>query len=249
MPPTARALDCYKDLCTQFYDLDKPEPPREAIEFYWRRYQQAGGPALEAMCGSGRFLIPFALRGGDIDGVDASPRMLEACRRKAAAAGLAVALFEQFLQALDTPRRYRYVFIPGGSFVLIPPDEQLDALRALARHLLPGGELVFDVAFPGETLDGPSNGGGERSVVRPDGARIVLSWEEDGRMRYDLVADGAVLASELETFDIHPVTRAELEPMLRAAGFADIRALADFDEAEAAPDAASAVFVCRKPAA
>ena len=68
-------------------------------------------------------------------------------------------------------------------------------------------------------------------------------------MRYDLVADGAVLTTELETFDVHPVTREQLEPMLRAAGFADIRALADFGEAPAARDAASAVFLCHKPAA
>ena len=32
------------------------------------------------MCGSGRFLIPLLKRGFDIDGVDASPHMLQACR-------------------------------------------------------------------------------------------------------------------------------------------------------------------------
>ena len=136
VPP--RPLDSYKNLCTQFYDLNKTAPPQPAYDFYWGRYERAGGPVLEAMSGSGRFLIPFAQRGADIDGVDASPQMLAASRSKAAAANVTPGIYEQFLQELDLPRQYRFVFCPAGSFALIPPADQLTALQALARHMLPG---------------------------------------------------------------------------------------------------------------
>lgn len=244
MAPARRALDSYKDLCAQFYDLDKPEPPREEVDFYWRRYRRCGGPALEAMCGSGRFLIELARRGADIDGVDASPQMLDACRRKAAAAGVAPGLSQQFVQELDLPRRYRFIFIPAGSFALIPYDDQLPALRALVRHMQPGAELALEMNFPGEPADGPASADPERRVARPDGAHIVLSWEEDGRMRYDLVRDGEVVHSELETFVLHPLSRSELERLLRAAGLVDIRIWSPFGEDAAPASASSAIFVC-----
>jgi len=50
------------------------------------------------MCGSGRFLVPLAEAGFDIDGVDASPDMLDSCRRKCRERDLSPALLEQFLE-------------------------------------------------------------------------------------------------------------------------------------------------------
>jgi SAM-dependent methyltransferase len=205
----ARTLDSYKTLATQFYDLDKPEAPPAALDFYWRRYEQSRGPVLEAMCGSGRFLLPFARHGADIDGVDASPHMLAACRRRLADAGLHANTYEQFLQDVDLPRRYNFVFVAAGSFQLVPHADQQPALDALARHMLPAAELVVEMGFPGETRTGPSSSDPVRKVARPDGAEIVISSEPDGRMRYDLVRHGVIELTELETFTLYPTPRAE----------------------------------------
>jgi SAM-dependent methyltransferase len=241
-----RTLDSYKKLCTEFYDLDKTGPPQPAFDWYWGRYGGAGGPALEAMCGSGRFLVPFATRGADIDGVDASPHMLSACRRKAAEAGVSPGIYEQFLQEIDLPRTYRFAFCPAGSFQLIPRDEQLPALRAIARHMERGAELVLEMGFPGETPTGPSSQDAERRVVRPDGAEIVLNWDESGMMRYDLVRDGEIIETEYETFVLHPTPRHEFEAMLAGAGFKDIRGLWPYKDEIARPNAPFAVFVCTR---
>lgn len=242
-----RTLDAYKKLCTEFYDLDKTGPPQPAYDFYWGRYERAGGPVLEAMCGSGRFLVPFAQRGADIDGVDASPDMLDACRRKADAAGVTPGIYEQFLQDLDLPRLYQFVFCPAGSFTLIPPDDQLGALQALVRHMLPGGELALEVFFPGESLAEASTPETVRKVTRPDGAEIVMSWDEHGTNRYDLVRDGEVIESEIEHFRVYPPERDAVERMLGEAGLADIRALWPYTEDIARPNAPYAVFACEKP--
>ena len=60
-------MDCYKSLCTQFYDIDKPTAPQKELDFYLRYARRARGPILEPMCGSGRFLVPIAQSGFDID--------------------------------------------------------------------------------------------------------------------------------------------------------------------------------------
>ena len=67
-------------LCNEAYNIDKPNAPEDALSFYLQYAEQAHGPILEPMCGSGRFPIPLLQRGFIIDGADASPDMLRACR-------------------------------------------------------------------------------------------------------------------------------------------------------------------------
>jgi hypothetical protein len=172
--------------------------------------------------------------------------MLDACRRKAEAAGVTPGIYQQFLQDLDLPRTYRFVFCPAGSFQLIPRDEQLPALRAIARHMERGGELVVEMGFPGESPTGPSPQDAERRITRQDGAEIVITWEESGMMRYDLVRDGEIVETEFETFVLHPAPRAVFEAMLAEAGFADIRGLWPYKDEIARPNAPFALFVCTK---
>jgi SAM-dependent methyltransferase len=220
-----RVLDAYKTLSTEFYELDKPCVPADEMERYWERYLAAGGPVLEPMCGSGRFLVPFAQRGADIDGVDASPHMLAACRQKAAERGLSPGLFHQFLQELELPRSYRFAFIPAGSFgLLASEDGALQGLRRLRAHLLPGAELVMEIP----TLRAAARTGeprAERRVRRPDGAEIVLA-----RGEYRLVRDGQVLETETEHFELRRYRRPEIDTLLARAGFADSQLVADSDD-------------------
>src|SRR3954451_11701159 len=103
----------YLKLCTEFYDIDKPDAPPEALAFFADYAQRAQGPILEPMCGSGRFLVPLRLRGFDIDGIDASSRMLEACRGKLTRLGLQATLLQQRIEAAEVPRRYALVIIPA----------------------------------------------------------------------------------------------------------------------------------------
>ena len=139
-------MDTYGKLCTEFYDLSKPEAPADALEFYLRHLDNTDGPVLEPMCGSGRFLIPFLERGIDIDGVDASPSMLQACHARCEKKGLHPKLYQQFLQEMELPRQYSYTFIPAGSFGLLTnPGDATEGLQRLYRHLLPGGKLILEI--------------------------------------------------------------------------------------------------------
>jgi SAM-dependent methyltransferase len=241
-------LNSYKQLCTEFYDLDKPEAPAYALAYYFQLYDAEGGPALEVMCGSGRFLLPFAARGADIDGVDASPEMLAACRKALKQQSLSAALYQQFVEDLDLPRTYRYVFVPGGSFVLIPHADQANSLRQLARHMEPEALLALELHTPAQGNYFTSSGRTERRVTRPDGAQIVLTTQEDGSYRYDLVKDGAVLASEVETYGWNPRKRREFVAMLEAAGFRSVEAVRPYTATSATDDDGLVVYVCRRSA-
>jgi len=101
------------------------------------------------MSGSGRFLIPFLERGIDIDGVDASPHMLQACRDRCQTKGLNPVLYQQLLQELNLPRQYGFAFIPASSFGLLTDRQAAeDSLRRMHEYLLPGGKLVLEVQTP-----------------------------------------------------------------------------------------------------
>lgn len=143
----------YRDLLTQAYDLDKPAAPADELAFH-RTAIGAAEPALELMCGSGRFLLPLLAAGMDVDGVDASPSMLDACREHARDQGLDVSgrLHEQRAEDLQLRRRYRAAFCAAGSWGLLAGDDEVArALAAVRAHLLQGGAFHFEV----ETGPGP----------------------------------------------------------------------------------------------
>ena len=89
------------------FNRDGPE-----IEFF-RRFVEAGQPALDAGCGAGRLLIPYLEAGLDVDGSDISEDMLERCRSRAEAKGLSPRLYAQALHELDLPRAYRTIVLCG----------------------------------------------------------------------------------------------------------------------------------------
>ena len=109
-------LDSYLSLCTQFYDLLRPAPPEDAYSFYRSYVGNTGGPILEPMCGSGRFLIPLLQDGFDVHGFDASEYMLESLRAKADQKHLKPTVWNGFVEDLTSTEKYNLIFIPSGSF-------------------------------------------------------------------------------------------------------------------------------------
>jgi len=73
----------YRQLCSEFYDVDKKYASSEEVDFY-RKFFNEDDLILEPMCGSGRLLIPLMQKGYNIHGIDNSPDMLKACKERAA---------------------------------------------------------------------------------------------------------------------------------------------------------------------
>ncbi len=248
-------MDTYRRLCTEYYDLSKPQAPPDAVEFYLRLFRQARGPALEPMCGSGRFLIPFLDRGIDIDGVDGSPHMLDACHRRCRDKALEPVLYQQLLEELDLPRGYGFILIPAGSFgLIIDRAAAAEALRRLHRHLLPGGRLVLEIETPFAV---PPDLGKWRQgrLPRPDGSELVFNalpaydpaeQLQHDTHRYEVVRDGLVVQSEVEYLSIRFYRPDEFRRMLEDTGFTAIRISAASRDDPPNDEDPTVVFRCQR---
>jgi SAM-dependent methyltransferase len=235
----------YGSLATLFYELDKPEAPPDALDFYAAFARELGGPIHEPMCGTGRFLLPLLAEGLDVTGSDASSHMLAACTRRAREIGLSPRLSEQAVERLSCVTPPRLVMIPLGSFGLLIEDELVrGALRRLHEVLAPGGVLLVEAERLVPTIPEMSGAWGGRWVPRADGAKLLFSWlsQYSGAAnittslhRYELIEAGRLVASEYVEFRVRSYALDELGRMLSDAGFVRVDALKPY--ARAAPDA------------
>jgi SAM-dependent methyltransferase len=143
----------YNKLCTEFYNLEKPWASEQEIVFFAQRIAQRPGLWLEAMCGSGRLLIPLLKLGVTIEGIDNSDYMLESCIERAKAELIAPKLFNQSLTQLNLDKQYNGIIIAYSSFQLIYDQElALRTLQLLNKHLLPGGTLLIECFVPWDLI-------------------------------------------------------------------------------------------------
>ncbi len=125
------------------FNLDGPE-----IDWF-RQFVEAGQPALDAACGTGRLLVPYLQAGLDVDGSDISPDMLERVRERCEREELPQPnLYAQAMHELDLPRRYRTIIVCGGFGLGGRREHDVEGLRRLYEHLEPGGTLVLDNEVP-----------------------------------------------------------------------------------------------------
>src|SRR3984957_1382505 len=126
----------YRTLCTEYYALDKPTAPEDALQCYLRYAKEAEGAILEPMCGTGRFLIPLLEQGYSITGFDYSPHMLDVCRKKCKERRLIANLFEATFETFPLQEKYSLIFIPSGSFCLLTTLQQvMQALEFIVNRL------------------------------------------------------------------------------------------------------------------
>ena len=246
------------------FNLDGPE-----ID-YFRRFVEAGQPALDVACGTGRLLIPYVAAGLDVDGCDISPDMLERCRERAEQEGLAPKLYAQAVHELDLPRSYRTIVFCGGFGLGGRREHDVEGLRRLYEHLEPGGTLVLDNEVPyadshlwplwlrdgRAELPHPWREPGDRRAGS-DGAeyalrsRVValdpLSQRVTIEMRAWMWRDDDLVAEEEHRLELTMYFTHEVRLLLEQAGFRDVELRAGYEDRP--PTAADdfVVFVARKP--
>lgn len=250
-----RKLETYANLCTEYYELDKPCAPRESFELFLSYAKEAKGPILEPMCGTGRFLIPLIEAGHTVDGFDASPHMLSKLHQKCITKNLKPYITECFLQDMNLGKQYGVIYITCGSFNLITDLEQAKAaLKKIWEHLLPGGLFVCEF----ETLNFVSTNFGSRTVSSksfPDGRKIVFTiiprpFENniDSLIcHYELFNADQLLQSETELFQVRLYEHEHLQALLHEAGFSKVNVLKAFDR-NSSPDPKdnTVIYECMK---
>lgn len=158
------------DALARLYDLDLAEDPGD-VGLYLALAARTGGPIVELASGSGRVAVPLAAAGYDVVGVDIDPAMVRRARRRADAAGAAIARRLELVEGdLRAPRatdrgRFRLAFVALNSLLLFPDrGVQAEVLGILAGLVAPGGLVVVDAWQP-QPID----------LVRMDG-RLSLEW-------------------------------------------------------------------------
>ncbi|HXV98906.1 MAG TPA: class I SAM-dependent methyltransferase [Anaerolineae bacterium] len=199
----------YRGLIASTWDLFLGNEARwEDTLFFRELISRHGQPVLEIGCGTGRLLLDYLAAGIIIDGVDNSPEMLAICRDKAQQHGLQPALFQQAMEQLDLPRRYRTVIIPASSFQLVTdPAMARQAMQRFLAHLEPGGILAMRLMIPWQ--EGKPRQTGWRltgEVVRPEDRAVLRRWSrasyevetqlEHTEDRYEVILQGEIIASE-----------------------------------------------------
>jgi ubiquinone/menaquinone biosynthesis C-methylase UbiE len=107
-----------------------------------RRMLFAGlsGRILDAGVGTGRN-IPFYPPDSGVTGIDTSPAMLARAKGRAARVGATVEFLERDVRATGFPDGSFDAVVATFLFCVLPQQDQLPALRELARICRPGAEL------------------------------------------------------------------------------------------------------------
>ncbi len=237
---------------------------------YFRTYVEAGQPALDVGCGTGRLLLPYVRDGLDVDGCDVSADMIALCREAAEREGVSPALYVQPKHELELPRRYRTIFMCGALGVGSTRAEDMEALKRIHDHLEPGGTLVLDNEVPyaegnrwecwprerpAESPPAPRAPGGKRDVGS-DGteyelrSRFVdldpLEQRLTLKMNASMWRDGELVAEDEHLLTLTLYFKDEIVLMLERAGFVDVTVRAALTDAEPSRDDDFLVYTGRK---
>lgn len=250
--------DEHDGLIARMYDADygRIRTPSGDVEFYRARARAAGGPVLEIGCGTGRILVPLARDGVDVTGLDSSTAMLERCRAHLEREGLQAPLHRADMRAFDLGRRFRLVTIPFRALGHVENVEgQVATLAGVARHLEPGGRLVFDLFQPNP-----------KYLAQAWGPRCDCEREEDGvtvrryasarphlatqttevTFRWEWEHPDGTTRSETAEFVMRWYHRFEVEHLLARAGF-DLESVhGDFAGGALDDDSPEMVFTARR---
>ena len=221
-------LDPYKNLCTEYYCLDKPNPPTEELTWFLKLLKNSKN-VLEPMSGSGRFLIPLMQAGVKIVGFDNSNSMISACKRQCERLGICPDFFSlDSFKTFSPKKRFSDVVIPSGSFCLITDDLEIkEVLMLIHEWLIPNGRFIFDL----ETIYSLPDIEGVPSiswVEKPDNSLIVLSsasrFDKSSKVqtslnKYELWKEGNITKIELEEFRIRLYSKKDIISLLSDAGF------------------------------
>ena len=238
---------------------------RADVGFYRELAKKRRGDAtlriLELGAGSGRVTIPLARAGHDVVALDTSTAMLGKLRARVAAAPPAVhkriTVVRGDLRDFDVPGKFGLVIAVFNVLEHLYTRTELDAcLRAVARHLAPGGAFAFDVQLPDLAwlIRDPTKRWARTRFTDPTTRRAMLySTNHD----YDPIAQIANIRLYYEPVDGNGPTKivklsqrkffpAELEALVAHAGLRVVERYGDFAWRPLDATAESQVLVCEK---
>ena len=206
------------------------------IGFYVGLAREADGPIVELAIGSGRVAVPIALATGrPVVGVDTSPAMLDAARRRADEAGVELVLHLGDMADLRLDEPAALIICPFRALLHVPTwATRRRVFERVAASLRPGGRFAWN-AFAFD----------HHFAARADGVRVVegVFTHTDhfaiGDNRVDLVMDSGATSS------LWWATKNEWLGLIDVAGL-EVEALyGDFDRSPFSDHSTEYIFVTR----
>lgn len=255
----------YESVLAEVYDFIPLYRDRADVPFYLQLAREAAGDVLELGCGTGRVLITLAEAGTRITGLDVSPAMLARCREKVATLPADVRQRIRLVQSSMTDftmdAQFALVTAPFRAFQhLVEVDEQMACLRAVHRHLAPGGRVVldmfqvnpaatYDVSWQQEREDTPE-------ITLPDGRRFrrthrVVAFHRARQcneiefIHYFAHSDGRT-ERQTTTGLIRYFYPLEVEHLLARCGFRVAAVYGNYDRSPFSDDSPEMIFVGAK---
>lgn len=250
----------YEGLRSELYDLLWDNEQLGDEEFYRHIIECNSGCALEVGSGTGRLILPYLKLGLEIEGVDCSASMLNICHQKALRDGLSINLYQQKMQELNLPRRFRTIYIPFFSFQsLYNYEEALEALKRFYIHLESNGQLIISIyvyCHLTQTNTYKKNWRIQKTGIRPsDGATFSCYRDEKYNFieqvvtcyyRYIIYQNLQEVTKEYYVCKKRCYDKDEFLLMLRRVGFKEISVYADYSNREIIDESKVMIFVANK---
>jgi SAM-dependent methyltransferase len=253
------------EFVSDFYDTMYNQLARRDIEFFVDYAKKASGRVLELGCGTGRVLIPTAVAGCKITGLDFSPYMLQKCREKVAKLTAEtrenIRLIQGDMTNFTIGEKYTLATIPFRPFQhLITVAEQKACLNCIHQHLKAKGKLVFDVYHTylprlidtkyfmemeiGPTLTLPDG----RVIKRTNRTAAFHHAEQYNDIELIFYVDypGGKKERLVHAFPMRYFYRYEIEHLLSLCGFKILEFYGNFDKTQFSDESPEMIFVAEK---
>ncbi len=237
----------------ELYDVVTAPTLQGDVEWYSDKARLSGGPVLELGAGTGRVTLPMAATGVSVHALDAHSGMLARLRAKVTAlppeVQSRIAVLHGDMRTFDIAERFALIVCPFRAFLHnLTEADQLACLSRVRRHLKPAGRFAFNVFHPSLTFMAQHTGAlagtwrwrGTHEL--PSGGWVTLSEATHydtvlqrlhSLQRYEVYAqDGALERTSMFRIELAYLYPADIQRLLRAAGFQDISIKGGFDGRE-----------------
>lgn len=254
-----------QELIAELYDVTYESRSPRDVDFFVEYSRKTQGRILELGCGTGRVLIPTAISGCDVTGLDISPRMLRKCREKLSTQPKEVQERVKLIQGnmvnFRTSGPYSLVTIPFRPFhYLISVEEQKACLNDVNLHLISQGLLILDLVncYPPSMYDPKywveqeihenfqlTDGRCLRCTTRIADFHRDQQYN-DLELIYYVSHPGSKVERLVQAFPFRYFFRYEVEHLLDLCGFKVLDLFGDYDRSEFANDSPEMIFVAEK---
>jgi SAM-dependent methyltransferase len=209
---------------------------------------------LDLACGFGRIANRLALLGHRVTGVEYQAGFLDIARTAAEQMGIhevrrggSARFIQGDMRQIEYADQFERAIMMFNSFGYFSDAENLDVLRRVARALVPGGRLGFDIG----SRDGLMANFHPHYVTEKDGNLMINRFSFDvisGRLRNEriIIRDGV---RKDRPFSIRLYSVSEMRSLLEEAGMEMEAVYGEWDSRPLEQDSGAMVVIARKPLA